>query len=136
MIKFASIACIADTSRHYLPVDVIKQVIDSMSFAKLVILLSFGLCQLCSQNSPCTESWSCVQQNVLHWHIIDEQSFPLEVPSYPNLWKGSYSKWERYTVEDAHDIVKYVILSFAFGISLILYIVRCISFLLFLTDVL
>jgi len=53
----------------------------------------------------------------------------LEVPSYPNLWKGSYSKWERYTVEDAHDIVKYVILSFAFGISLILYIVRCISFL-------
>jgi len=44
MIKFASIVCIADTSRHYLPVDVIKQVIDSMSFAKLVILLSFGLC--------------------------------------------------------------------------------------------
>ena len=46
MIKFASIACIADTSRHYLPVDVIKQVIDSMSFAKLVILLSFGLCSV------------------------------------------------------------------------------------------
>ena len=46
MIKFASIVCIADTSRHYLPVDVIKQVIDSMSFAKLVILLSFGLCSV------------------------------------------------------------------------------------------
>jgi len=100
--RFAFRGLLLDTSRHYLPVDVIKQVIDSMSFAKL---------------------------NVLHWHIIDEQSFPLEVPSYPNLWKGSYSKWERYTVEDAHDIVKYVILSFAFGISLILYIVRCISFL-------
>lgn len=26
----------ADTSRHYLPVDVIKQVIESMSYAKLV----------------------------------------------------------------------------------------------------
>lgn len=59
-----------DTSRHYLPVNVIKQIIESMSYAKL---------------------------NVLHWHIVDEQSFPLEVPSYPNLWKGSYSKWERYT---------------------------------------
>ncbi|XP_047042852.1 beta-hexosaminidase 1-like [Lolium rigidum] len=70
----------ADTSRHYYPVDVIKQVIDSMSFAKL---------------------------NVLHWHIIDEQSFPLEIPSYPNLWKGSYSKLERYTVEDAQYIVSY-----------------------------
>jgi hypothetical protein len=39
-------------------------------------------------------------------------------------------------VEDAHDIVKYVILSFGFGIFLILYIVRCIFFLLLLTDVL
>ncbi|KAK4353691.1 hypothetical protein RND71_025885 [Anisodus tanguticus] len=45
-------------------------------------------------------------ENVLHWHIIDEESFPLEVPSYPNLWKGSYTKWERYTVEDAIEIVE------------------------------
>lgn len=130
MFNFASIACIADTSRHYLPVDVIKQVIDSMSFAKLVILPSLGLCQLCLQNYPCTETWSFVQQNVLHWHIIDEQSFPLEVPSYPNLWKGSYSKWERYTVEDAQDIVRYVThpLSFGFSILFILYILSCIFF--------
>ncbi|XP_006654923.1 beta-hexosaminidase 1 [Oryza brachyantha] len=78
--RFAFRGLLLDTSRHFLPVDVIKQVIDSMSFSKL---------------------------NVLHWHIIDEQSFPLEVPSYPNLWKGSYSKWERYTVEDARDIVSY-----------------------------
>ncbi|XP_011027598.1 PREDICTED: uncharacterized protein LOC105127845 [Populus euphratica] len=67
------------TSRHYLPINVIKQINESMSYAKL---------------------------NVLHWHIIDEQSFPLEVPSFPNLGKGSYTKWERYTVEDAYEIVK------------------------------
>ncbi|KAH9703240.1 Beta-hexosaminidase 1 [Citrus sinensis] len=76
--RFAFRGLLIDTSRHYLPVDVIKQIIESMSYAKL---------------------------NVLHWHIIDEQSFPLEVPTYPNLWKGAYSKWERYTVEDAHEIV-------------------------------
>ncbi|WOL16280.1 beta-hexosaminidase 1 [Canna indica] len=69
-----------DTSRHYLPVNVIKQVIDAMSYAKL---------------------------NVLHWHIIDEESFPLEVPSYPKLWEGSYSKLERYTIEDAYEVVEY-----------------------------
>ncbi|XP_019151420.1 PREDICTED: beta-hexosaminidase 1 [Ipomoea nil] len=69
-----------DTSRHYLPVEIIKQVIESMSYAKL---------------------------NVLHWHIIDEQSFPIEVPTYPNLWKGAYTKMERYTVEDAYDIVNF-----------------------------
>ncbi|CAM8962042.1 unnamed protein product [Rhodiola kirilowii] len=78
--RFAYRGLMLDTSRHYLPIDVIKQVIESMSYSKL---------------------------NVLHWHIIDEQSFPLEVPTYPNLWKGSYSKWERYTIEDAHDIVNF-----------------------------
>uniref|UniRef100_A0A803M2S7 beta-N-acetylhexosaminidase n=1 Tax=Chenopodium quinoa TaxID=63459 RepID=A0A803M2S7_CHEQI len=77
--RFAYRGLLIDTSRHYLPIDVIKQIIDSMSYAKL---------------------------NVLHWHIVDEESFPLETPSYPNLWKGSYSRWERYTVEDAYEIVK------------------------------
>ncbi|MED6195297.1 Beta-hexosaminidase 1, variant 4 [Stylosanthes scabra] len=78
--RFAYRGLMLDTSRHYLPATVIKQIIDSMSYAKF---------------------------NVLHWHIIDEESFPLEVPSYPNLWNGSYTKWERYTVEDAYDIVNF-----------------------------
>ncbi|GLT66916.1 hypothetical protein SLA2020_392560 [Shorea laevis] len=78
--RFAYRGLLLDTSRHYLPVNVIKQIVESMSYAKL---------------------------NVLHWHIIDEQSFPLEVPTYPNLWKGAYSKWERYTVEDAQEIVSF-----------------------------
>ncbi|GAB2276657.1 Beta-hexosaminidase 1 [Dionaea muscipula] len=76
--RFTYRGLLVDTSRHYLPVDVLKHIIESMSYAKL---------------------------NVLHWHAIDEESFPLEVPSYPYLWEGAYSKWERYTVEDAKDIV-------------------------------
>uniref|UniRef100_A0A1J3GJX6 Beta-hexosaminidase n=1 Tax=Noccaea caerulescens TaxID=107243 RepID=A0A1J3GJX6_NOCCA len=78
--RFAYRGLLIDTSRHYLPIDVIKQIIESMSYAKL---------------------------NVLHWHIVDEQSFPLETPTYPNLWKGAYSRWERYTVEDASEIVRF-----------------------------
>ncbi|CAL9754288.1 unnamed protein product [Musa acuminata subsp. burmannicoides] len=78
--RFSFRGLLIDTSRHYLPLNVIKQVIDAMSYAKL---------------------------NVLHWHIVDEQSFPLEVPSYPNLWKGAYSKLERYTVEDAYEVVDF-----------------------------
>ncbi|GAB4836057.1 Beta-hexosaminidase 3 [Ancistrocladus abbreviatus] len=69
-----------DTSRHYLPLPVIKSVIDSMVYAKL---------------------------NVLHWHIVDTQSFPLEIPSYPKLWNGAYSTSERYTIADAAEIVSY-----------------------------
>ncbi|GFP78770.1 beta-hexosaminidase 1 [Phtheirospermum japonicum] len=77
--RFMYRGLLLDTSRHYLPIEVIKQVIESMSYAKL---------------------------NVLHWHIIDEESFPLEVPTYPNLWKGAYTKWERYTIDDASEIVQ------------------------------
>ncbi|XP_074276214.1 beta-hexosaminidase 1 [Silene latifolia] len=78
--RFVYRGLLIDTSRHYLPIDVIKQILDSMMYAKL---------------------------NVLHWHIVDEESFPFETPSYPYLWKGSYSKWERYTAEDAYEIVNY-----------------------------
>lgn len=78
--RFEYRGLLLDTSRHYLPIDIIKQVIESMSYAKL---------------------------NVLHWHIIDEESFPLEVPTYPNLWKGAYTKWERYTMDDASEVVNF-----------------------------
>ncbi|GMI87075.1 beta-hexosaminidase 1 [Hibiscus trionum] len=78
--RFAYRGLLLDTSRHHFPVDVIKSIIESMSYAKL---------------------------NVLHWHIIDTDAFPLEVPAYPKLWNGAYSKWERYTVEDASRIVRF-----------------------------
>ncbi|KAL3833956.1 hypothetical protein ACJIZ3_008692 [Penstemon smallii] len=78
--RFSYRGLLIDTSRHYQPLPIIKKVIDSMTYAKL---------------------------NVLHWHIVDSQSFPLEIPSYPNLWDGAYSVSERYTFADAAEIVSY-----------------------------
>ncbi|KAG7020956.1 Beta-hexosaminidase 3 [Cucurbita argyrosperma subsp. argyrosperma] len=78
--RFSYRGLLIDTSRHYQPLRVIKKVIDSMAYAKL---------------------------NVLHWHIVDTQSFPLEIPSFPNLWLGAYSKQERYITADAEEIVRY-----------------------------
>lgn len=78
--RFSYRGLLIDTSRHYQPVPMIKKVIDSMAYAKL---------------------------NVLHWHIVDTQSFPLEIPSYPHLWDGAYSVSERYTFSDAAEIVSY-----------------------------
>ncbi|KAL0918905.1 hypothetical protein M5K25_010952 [Dendrobium thyrsiflorum] len=39
--------------------------------------------------------------------LIDRESFPLEMSSYPNLWNGAYSYSERYTTADALEIVLY-----------------------------
>lgn len=45
---------------------------------------------------------------MLHWHVVDSQSFPLQVPSFPELAeKGAYDSRSIYTVEDVREIVKY-----------------------------
>ncbi|KAF9585402.1 hypothetical protein BGW38_002550 [Lunasporangiospora selenospora] len=47
-----------DTSRHYIPVKDILRTIDAMSMVKL---------------------------NVLHWHVLDQQSYPLVSKAFPEL---------------------------------------------------
>lgn len=69
-----------DSARHYLPLRSIKRIIDAMSWVKL---------------------------NVLHWHLVDDESFPLYIPSIPTLWKGAFSSAERYTRWDIEEIVDY-----------------------------
>ena len=62
--RFSHRAMLLDTSRHWLPLDAIKQHIDAMATNKL---------------------------NVLHWHIVDFQSFPFASVAMPALVKGAYS---------------------------------------------
>eukprot|EP00899_Mesostigma_viride_P012792 jgi/Mesvir1/21513/Mv03956-RA.1 len=78
--RFSYRGLLLDTARHYQPVSVIKRVIDSLSYAKL---------------------------NVLHWHMVDTQAFPVETPSFPRLWEASYTPDERYSVADMEEVVEY-----------------------------
>ncbi|KAK8799450.1 hypothetical protein WA158_005999 [Blastocystis sp. Blastoise] len=68
-----------DSSRHFLPVKGIKSLIDNMSYYKL---------------------------NVLHWHISDEQSFPMEIEGI-DMFPSSFSAYERYSLEDTEEVVEY-----------------------------
>ena len=71
-----------DTSRHYIPVSQILKIIDGLSLLKL---------------------------NVLHWHMIDSQSFPFESKKFPKLSQhGAYhSKQAIYTHNDIRKIISY-----------------------------
>lgn len=59
-----------DTSRHFLPTSAIKHTIDALMYNKM---------------------------SILHWHIIDEDSFPMVVAARPELsqfgkFGGTYSQ--------------------------------------------
>ncbi len=69
-----------DTARHFFPLPFIFHLLDAMSFSKL---------------------------NVLHWHMVDGQSFPLISPSHPSLSKGAFSSSERYTLRHIRSVVRY-----------------------------
>eukprot|EP00824_Muranothrix_gubernata_P012901 TRINITY_DN27147_c0_g1_i1.p1 TRINITY_DN27147_c0_g1~~TRINITY_DN27147_c0_g1_i1.p1 ORF type:complete len:632 (+),score=95.95 TRINITY_DN27147_c0_g1_i1:2-1897(+) len=69
-----------DTARHYLPVWKIKEILDALSYSKM---------------------------NVLHWHIVDSESFPFQSTRFPNLTKGAYAPEAIYTLDDIRDVVKH-----------------------------
>ena len=68
-----------DSSRHFMPVDVIKRNLDAMAAVKL---------------------------NVFHWHLSDNQGFRVESKKFPKLHEmGSDGLY--YTQEQIRDIIAY-----------------------------
>eukprot|EP01116_Phalansterium_solitarium_P023195 TRINITY_DN7_c0_g1_i1.p1 TRINITY_DN7_c0_g1~~TRINITY_DN7_c0_g1_i1.p1 ORF type:complete len:669 (+),score=276.66 TRINITY_DN7_c0_g1_i1:39-2009(+) len=79
--RFQHRELLVDTSRHFEPVQSLKDIIRSLPFSKI---------------------------NTVHWHLTDSQSFPFDSPSRPLLSQmGAYSSQERYSVEDVADVVEY-----------------------------
>ncbi|XP_069109031.1 beta-hexosaminidase subunit beta-like [Argopecten irradians] len=70
-----------DTARHYITKPVILDVIEGMAQNKL---------------------------NVLHWHIVDDQSFPYQSDAFPDLSKKGAYHWSMvYTRTDVADIIEF-----------------------------
>jgi N-acetyl-beta-hexosaminidase len=66
--KFAWRGILIDTDRHWLSIKQIRRIIDALGMTKL---------------------------NILHWHIVDWQSWPLASNAYPLVWSAAWSKRER-----------------------------------------
>lgn len=44
--------------------------------------------------------------NIFHWHIVDEDSFPLELESHPELAEfASFSQYETYSVIEVKEFI-------------------------------
>eukprot|EP00041_Stephanoeca_diplocostata_P028623 m.823749 g.823749 ORF g.823749 m.823749 type:complete len:619 (-) comp23404_c0_seq1:2097-3953(-) len=78
--RFPHRGLMVDTARHFQPLESLRIMIDSLPYAKI---------------------------NVLHWHMVDSQSFPMESKTHPKLWNGAYSEVEKYTQDDIASIVEY-----------------------------
>ena len=79
--RFKHRGLLIDTARHFLQVKTILRQIDAAAFVKF---------------------------NVIHWHIVDADSFPFQSKPYPELSRlGAYSAEAVYTAEDVARVVEY-----------------------------
>ncbi|EEC12534.1 beta-hexosaminidase, putative [Ixodes scapularis] len=78
--RFSFRGLLLDSSRHFQPVKVLKQNLDAMAYNKL---------------------------NVFHWHLVDDQSWPLQMAVYPNLTQSAYSPKHVYCRNEVQDIIEY-----------------------------
>ncbi len=48
------------------------------------------------------------KMNVFHFHIVDDQSFPYESRTYPDLSsKGAYNELDVYSQTDIADLIEF-----------------------------
>lgn len=78
--RFSYRGLLLDSSRHFQPLKLLKQNLDAMAYNKF---------------------------NVFHWHLVDDQSWPLEMATYPNLTQSAYSPRHVYSRKDVQDIIEY-----------------------------
>ena len=82
--RFAWRGALIDTARHFLPLPALRAAVDALAAAR---------------------------QNVLHWHIVDDQSFPYQSTSFPNLsvagaW-GAPATTHVYSQADVAALIAY-----------------------------
>ncbi|KAH8907712.1 beta-hexosaminidase precursor [Coniochaeta sp. PMI_546] len=78
--KFAYRGVMVDSGRNFISVDKMKEQVDGLALSKM---------------------------NILHWHITDSQSWPIQLTSFPEFTKDAYSAREIYSTDDVADIIAY-----------------------------
>ena len=78
--RFRHRGLMIDTGRSFLPMPYIRGILDAMAYNKL---------------------------NVLHWHLMDSESFPFNSTALPKLVDGAFSPASVYQPDDLRDAVEF-----------------------------
>jgi len=79
--RFAHRGFMIDTARHFVNTDTIRTMLELLHMNKF---------------------------NALHWHIVDDQSFPYESAQFPDMSKnGAWAPYLTYSKSDIKDVVSY-----------------------------
>ncbi len=69
-----------DSGRNFISLPKVKEQIDGLALSKM---------------------------NILHWHITDDQSWPIALDVYPEATKDAYSTRETYSKQNVADVISY-----------------------------
>lgn len=78
--RFQHRGLMLDTARHYYPLPTLYILLDTMALSKF---------------------------NVFHWHLVDDQSFPLVIPNTLLSINGAFDTLSMYSSGDVQDVVEY-----------------------------
>ncbi|KAJ3499673.1 hypothetical protein NLG97_g144 [Lecanicillium saksenae] len=78
--NYAYRGVMVDTGRNFISVNKMHEQIDGLALSKM---------------------------NILHWHITDDQSWPIHLDAFPEFTKDAYSERETYSSQDVADIIAY-----------------------------